>query len=288
MLKILQARLQQYVNCEIPDVQAGFRKGRGTKDQIANICWIIEKAREFQKNIYFCFDYAKAFDCVYHNKLWKIPQEMSIPDHLICLLRNLYAGQEATFRTGHGPTDWFQIGKGVRQGCIFSPGLFNLYAEHIMRNTGLDEAQAGIKIARRNINNLRYADDTTLMPESEEGLKSLLMKGKEESEKADLKLNIQKTKITASVPITSWQIDGETVETVADFIFWGSKVTADDDCSHEIKRCLLLGRKVTTNLDSILKSRDITLPTKVHLVKAVVFPVVMYGCESWTVKKAEC
>ena len=157
-----------------------------------------------------------------------------------------------------------------------------------MRNTGLDEAQAGIKIARRNINNLRYADDTTLMAESEGKLKSLLMKVKEESEKADLKLNIQKTKITASVPITSWQIDGETVETVADFIFLGSKVTADDDCSHEIKRCLLLGRKVTTNLDSILKSRDITLPTKVHLVKAVVFPVVMYGCESWTVKKAEC
>ena len=157
-----------------------------------------------------------------------------------------------------------------------------------MRNPGLEEAQSGIKIAGRNINNLRYADDSTLMAESEEELKSLLMKVKEESEKVDLKLNIQKTKIMASSLITSWQIDGETVETVADFIFWGSKITSDGDCSHEIKRCLLLGRKVMTNLDSIFKSRDITLPTKVHIVKAMDFPVVMYGCDSWTIKKAEC
>ena len=156
-----------------------------------------------------------------------------------------------------------------------------------MRNAGLEETQTGIKIARRNINNLRYADDTTLMAEREE-LKSLLMKVKEESEKVGLKLNIQKTKIMASGPITSWEIDGETVETVSDFIFLGSKITADGDCSHEIKRCLLLGRKVMTNLDSILKSRDITLPTKVRLFKAMVFPVVMYGCESWTIKKAKC
>ena len=212
---------------------------------------------------------------------------MGIPDHLTCLLRNLYAGQEATVRTGHGITDWFQVGKGVRQGCILSPGLFNLCAEYIMRNAGLDEAQAGIKIAGRNINNLRYADDTTLMAESEEELKSLLMKVKEENETVGLKLNIHKTKIMASGPITSWQIDGETVERVADFIFWGSKITADGDCSHEIKRHVLLGRKLMTKLDSILKSRDITLPTKVHLVKAVVFPIVMYGYESWTIKKAE-
>ena len=163
--------------------------------------------------------------------------------------------------------------------------LINLYAEYIMRNAGLEETQAGIKIAWRNINNLRYADDTTLMAESEE--KSLLMKVKEESEKVGLKLNIQKTKIMASSPITSWQIDGETVESVTDFILGGSKITADGDCSHEIKRCLLLGRKVMTNLDSILKSRDITFPIKVHLVKAMVFPAVMYGYESWTVKKAE-
>ena len=198
---------------------------------------------------------------------------MGIPDHLTCLLRNLYAGQEATVRTGHGTTDWFQIGKGVHQGYILSHCLFNLYAEYIMRNARLEEAQAGIKIAGRNINNLRYADDTTLMAESVEELKSLLMKVKEGSEKVGLKLNIQKTKIMASGPITSWEIDRDTVETVADFIFLGSKITADVDCNHEIKRRLLHGSKVMTNLDSILKSRDITLPTKVHLVKDIVFPV---------------
>ena len=203
-------------------------------------------------------------------------------------MRNLYAGQEATVSTGHGTTDWFQIGKGVRQSCILSPCLFNLYAEYIMRNTGLQEAQAGIKTARRNIKNLRYADDTTVRIESEEELKSLLMKVKEKSEKVGLKLNIQKTKIMASGPITSWQINGETVETVSDFILGGSKITADGDCSHEIKRRLLLGRKAMANLDSIFKSRDITLLTEVCLVKAMVFPVVMCGCESWTVKKAEC
>ena len=177
-----------------------------------------KKAREFHKNIYFCFiDYAKAFDCVDHNKLWKILKKMGIPDHLTCLLRNLYAGQEAIVTTGHGTTDWFQIRKGVRQGCILSTCLFNLYAEYIMRNAGMDEAQGGIKIAGRNISNLRYADDTTLMAESEEKPMSLLIKVKEESEKAGLKLNIQKTKIMASGPITSPQIDGETVETVTDY-----------------------------------------------------------------------
>ena len=179
----------------------------------------------------------------------------------------MYARQEATVRTGYGTADWFQIRKGVCQGCISSPCLFNFYAEFIMRNAGLEEAQAGIKIAGRNISHLRYADDTTLTAESEEELKSLLMKVKDESEKVGLKLNIQKTEIMASGPITSWEIDGETVETVTDFIFLGSKITADGDCSHEIKICLLLGRKVMINLDSILKSRDITLPMKVHLVK---------------------
>ena len=189
MLKILQARLQQYVNCELPDVQAGFRKG-GTRNQIANIHSIIEKAREFQKNIYFCFtDYTKAFDCVDHKKLWKILKEMRKPDHLTCLLRKLYAGQEATVRNEHGTTDWFQINKGVRQGCILSPWLFNFHAEYIMQNARLEEAQAGIKIARRNINNLRFADDTTLMAEE---LKSLLMKMKEESEKVGLNSTFRK------------------------------------------------------------------------------------------------
>ena len=223
-----------------------------------------------------------------HSELWKILKEKVIPENLTCLLRNLYAGQEATVRTGHGTTDWFQIGKGVHQGCILSPCLFNFYAEYTMRNAGLEEAQAGIKIDGRSINNLRYADDTTIITESEEELKSLLMKVKEEIEKVGLKLTIQKTKIMVSGPITSWQIDGETVETVSDLIFLGSKITADGDCSHEIKRHLLLGRKCMTKLDSTLKSRDITLPTKVCLVKAMGFPVIIYACECWTLKKAEC
>ena len=171
MLKILQARLQQYVKWELPDVQAGFRKGRGTRDQVSNICWIIEKAKEFQKNIYFCFiDYTEAFDYVNHNKLWKILKEMGIPDHFTCLLRNLCAHQDATNRSGHGTTDWFPIGKGVCQGCILSPWLFNLYAEYIMWNAMLDETQAGIKIEERNISNPRYANDITFMAESEEPL----------------------------------------------------------------------------------------------------------------------
>jgi len=210
MLKILQARLQQYVNCELPDVQAGFRKGRGTRDQIAKISWIIEKARDFQKNICFCFiDYAKTFDCVYHHKLWKILKEMGLSDHLTCLLKNLYAGHKATVRTGHGIKDWFQIGKGVHQGCTLSPCLFNLYAEYITRNAGVEEAQAGSKIDGRNINDLRYADDTTFRAGSKEELKNLLMKEKEKSEKVGLKLNIQKTKIMASGPMTSWQMMGK-------------------------------------------------------------------------------
>ena len=229
-----------------------------------------KKQESSRKNFCFCLlTMPKPF--VDHNKLWEILKEMGIPDHLTCRLRNLYAGQEATVRTGHGTTDWFEIGKGVRQGCILSPCLFNLHAEYIMRNAELDEAQAGIKIAGRNINNLRYADDTTIMAESKEELKSLLIKVKEKSEKVGLKLNIQQMKIMASRPITSWQIDGEVKEAVADFIFLGSKITAHGDCSHKIKRHFLLRRKAMTNLDSILKSRDITFPTKVQIVKAMVF-----------------
>jgi len=208
---------------------------------------------------------------------------MGIPDHLTCLLRNLYTGQEATVRTGHGITDWFQIGKGVRQGCILSPCLFNLYAEYITRNVGLEEAQAGIMIAGRSINNLRYANDTTLMAESEEELKSLLRKVKSWL-KAQHSENEDHGIWSHHFMENRWGNSG----TVSDFIFLGSKITTDGDCSHEIKRRLLLRRKVMTNLDSILKSRDNTLPTNVCLVKAMVFPVVMYGCESWITKKAEC
>ena len=204
----------------------------------------MKKAREFQKNIYFCFiAYAKAFDCVDHNKLWKILQEIGIPDHLTCPLRNLYTGQEATVRTGHGTTDWFQIGKGVRQGCIFSPCLFNLYAEYIIWKAGLNESEAETKISRRNINSLRYADDTTLMEDSEEELQNHLMRVKEKSERSVLKLSV-KTKTMASSPITSWEIDGKTVETVSDLIFWGSNITADGDCSMKLKATCALEEKL--------------------------------------------
>ncbi|CAH2312456.1 Hypothetical predicted protein [Pelobates cultripes] len=270
---------------ELPYVQAGLCKGRGTRDQIANVQWIIEKAREFQKNIYFCFiDYSKAFDCVDQNNMWQVLKEMGVPDHLIRLLRNLYVDQEATVRTDHGTTEWFKIGKGVRQGCILSTYLFNLYAEYIMCNAGLDESKAGNNISGRNINNLRYADGTTLMDESEEELKHLLISFKEESAKAGLLLNVKKTKIMANSNLSSWQIDGEEVEAVTDFIFLGSKISLDCDCSHEIKRRLLLGGKA---MDKLIKTKHITLSTKVCIVRAIVFSVVTYGCESWTIKKAE-
>ena len=258
MLKIFQAKLQQYMNQELIDVQAGFRKDKGTREQIANICWIIEKGREFQKNIYIYFmDYLIAFDCVDHNN-WETLKEMGIPDHLTCLLRNLYSGQEAAVRTGHGMTYWFQIGKRVYQGCILSPYLFNLYAEYIMWDAGLDESPTEIRIARRNIESVRYADDTILMAESEEELK-ILLRVKEESEKVGLKLYIQNTRMFASGTITSWQIDGKKGEAVTDFIFLGSRITTNGDWSYEIKIQLLLRRNGMTNLDSILKSIDIIL-----------------------------
>ena len=223
MLKILQTRLQHYMNWELPDVQAGFTKGKVPE---INCQYSLDhrKKQEFHKNIYFRFvDYTKAFDCVDHKKLWKILQELGISEHLTCLLRNLHAGQEATVRARNKTMYWFQTEKGVSQGCILSPCLFNLNAEYIMWNAVLDEAQGGIKIARRNINNLRYADDTTLMTESKKELKSLLMKVKEESEKVGLKLNVQTTQIMTSGPITSWQINGETMETVRYFILGGSQ-----------------------------------------------------------------
>src|SRR5574337_428781 len=234
MLKILQARLQQYVNFQ--KFKLDLEKAEELEIKLPTSAGSWKKQESSRKTSISALLTMPKPLTVWITTNWKIFKEMGIPDHLICLLRNLYAGQESTIRNGHGTTDWFQIGKGVHQSCILSPCLFNLYAEYIRRNAELEEAQAGIKIARRNINNLRYADDTTLMGESEEELKSLLMKVKVESEKDGLKLNIQKTKIMASSPITSWQIDGETVETVSDFIFLGSKITADGDCSHESKR----------------------------------------------------
>ena len=239
MLKILQARLQQYLNRELPDVQAGFRKGRGTRNQIANICWIIVKAREFQKNIYFCFiDYAKTFDCVDRNKVWKILKEMGIPDHLTCLLRNLFAGQEATGRTAHGTTDWFQIGKEVHQECILSPCLFNLYAEDIMQNARLDEAEAGNKITGRNTNNFRYAADTTLMVEIEEELKEPLDEGERGKSKSWLKIQHSKNKDhgiwSHHLMANRW---GNSGHSEIHFFFFLSvyQITTDSACSHGIK-----------------------------------------------------
>ena len=252
MLKILQARLVEAKNLLMfkLDLEKAEEQKINCPHPLDH-----EKAHKFQKSIHFCcIEYTKAFDCVDHNKLQKL-QEMGIPDHLTCLLRNLYAGQEATVRTGHRTMDWFQIGKGERQGCILSTCLFNLYSEDIMQSAGMDEAQTEIKIAGKNINNLRYADDTISIAEIEEELKSLLMKVKDESEKADLKFDIQKTEIMSSSPITSWQIDGETMGAVTDFIFLHSKITAEGDCSHEIKRHLLLGRKAMINLNSMLKKQ---------------------------------
>ena len=284
MLKILQARLQQYMNWELPDVQDGLRKGRGTRYQIANIHWIIKRAREFKKStsdsltmiesltVWITTNCGKFFKRRKYQTTLPAPWKICVQDKK---------------QPGHGTMDWFKIGKGVHQSCILSPCLFNFYAEHIMWNIGLDNSQAGIKIVRRNINNLRYADDTTIMAENKEELKSLLMRVKVESEKVGLKLNIQKTEVMASNHITSRQIDGGKVGTVADSILLGSKIPVNGNCSHEIKRHLPLGRKAMTSLDSILKSRDITLLTKIHLAKAMIFPVVMYGCESWTIKEAE-
>ena len=213
---------------------------------------------------------------------------MGIPDHLTCLLRKLYADQEATVRTGHGTTDWFQIGKGIHNGCILSPCLFKLYADYIMRNAGLDEAQAGIKIAGRDINNLKCVDETTLIAENKEELKSHLMKVKEESEKAGLKLNIQKMKIMASGLITYWQIDGETMETVSDFIFLGSKITADGGLQPWNQNTLASWKKSYDNTRQHIKKQRHHFASKVHIVKTMVFPLVMYGCESRTIKKPEC
>ena len=265
VLKILQTGLQQCMNHDLPDVQDGFRKAEEAEIKLpisAGSSKKQESSQKKKKSTSALLIMPKPLTVLITTNC-KILKEMGIPDHLICLLRNLYAGQEATVRTGHETMDWFQIGKGLYQGCILSSCLFNLYTEYFMRNARLDESQAGIKIAGRNINNLRNADDTILMAESEKELKNLVMKVKEEGEKAGLKLNIQKTMIMASSSIPPFQIDGETMETVTNFILGGSKITADGDCSHEIKRRLFLGRKVMTNLDSILKSGAITLLTNV-------------------------
>ena len=288
MLKILQGRMKQHVDQEIPAEQAGFVKGRGTRDQIANLRWTIEKAQEYQKPLFLCFiDYTKAFDCIKYHILWKVLQQMGIPQHLVELIKNLYEDQEAAVRTPFGLTEWFNIQKGVRQGCILSPWLFNLYAEHIMRKAGLDEAKEGVKIAGKNINNLRYADDTTLLAESKEDLERLIYRVKEESALAGLFLNIKKTKIMTTEPIDEWKMNDEEVEVVDNFVFLGSNITYTGDCSAEIRRRLALGRQAMTNLKKTVQNKDLKLATKIRIVKAMVFPVALYGCETWTIKKAD-
>jgi exonuclease III len=288
LLKVLQGRLEPYMEREMPAEQAGFRRGRGTRDQIANLRWIMEGTREYQKEIFMCFlDYSKAFDCVDHDKLWIGLRTMGVPEHLILLIKSVYKEQEATVRTAFGNTDWFKIGKGVRQGCILSPYLFNMYSEYIMRKAGLEEEEAGIKIGGIKINNLRYADDTTLMAEGEEDLRRLLRKIKEESLRFGLKLNMSKTKIMTTGRCDGFDIDGENVEVVKSFIFLGSRIEDDGGCEADVRRRLMLGRSAMIALNKIMKDKDVSRWTKIRIIKAMVFPVTMYGCESWTLRKRE-
>ena len=288
LLKIIQWRLQPYLERELPEVQAGFRRGRGTRDVIANVRWILEKAKEYQKDIYMCFiDYSKAFDCVDHEKLWVTLRRMGIPEHLVVLIRNLYSGQEAIVRTEQGETQWFRIGKGVRQGCILSPYLFNLYAEQIIRKAGLYEEQRGVKIGGRLTNNLRYADDTTLLAENEADLKYLLMKLKEQSISMGLHLNLKKTKILTTGNINNFMLDGEDIEIVANFSLLWSMINTQATSSQEIQRRIALGKMAMNDLDKIISSRDVSLHTKIRLVQTLVFSITSYGCESWTVKKQD-
>ena len=287
MLKVIQHRLEKHMEREMSIEQAGFRKGRGTRDQIANLRWIMERSREFQRPIYMCFiDYSKAFDCVDHPTLWNMMREMGIPAHMIQVIRSLYIGQKARVRTESGVTESFDIGKGVRQGCILSPYLFNLYSEYIMRQADLGELEIGVRIGGRKINNLRYADDTTLLAESKADLLQLLEKVKQQSIKAGLHLNFKKTKVMATEDLDEFLLDGKKIDIVGDFIFLGSKIQNSGRCEGEIIRRLALGRAAMTGLNKIWRDKNITTETKSRIVNALVFPVVMYGSESWTITKA--
>lgn len=288
LLRVIQKRMEQYMERELPEEQAGFRRGRGTCDHIANMRWLMETAREHRKEVFFCFiDYSKAFDCIDHNRLWNVLKKMGIPEHLIRLMRNLYGSQEATVRTSHGDTDWFNIGKGVRQGCILSPYLFNLYAEAVMRSARLHDVQCGIKIAGRNLNNLRYADDTTLMAENVDDLKYLLKRVKRRSSEAGLYLNIKKTKVLTTGGLLNFTIDGEEIEIVHSFNFLGSLISEDGGSSDEIKRRLGMARSALSNMHKIIKSNDISKKTKIKIVETMIFPIAIYGSETWTIKKQD-
>ncbi len=287
LLKIIQKRMEPYMERELSETQAGFRKGRGTRDQIANLRWIMETAREYQQELYMCFiDYSKAFDCVDHNKLWNILMEMGVPLHLVTLMKNLYTNQEAAVRTEFGLTDWFPIGKGVRQGCILSPNLFNMYSEFIMRKA-ITNSQIGVHIGGRIVNMLQYADDTTLITHSEEDLKLLLAQVKKVSGNHGLYLNLKKTKIMSNTGLESFTLDTEDVEVVDSFIFLGSTIHKDGGSDLEVRRRLSLGRAAMNKLTAIMKSHDISQRLKIMLVNSLVFPVVLYGAESWTLKLKE-
>ena len=278
MLKVIQHRLDIYMKQEMAIEQAGFTKGRGTRDQISNLRRITERSTEYQRPIYMCFiDYSKAFDCVDHPTLWNMMEEMGIPEHMVQVIRSLYANQEAKVRTEYGDTESFSIGKGVRQGCVLSQYLFNLYSEYIMREANLEELDIGVRMGGRKINNLRYADVTTLLAESKEELLQLVTSVIEKSAQAGHYLNLKKTKIMSTEEIEEFEVDGEKIGVVQDFIFLGAKIEDSGSCKGENLRRLAL----------IWKDKDITITTKCRLVNALVFPVVLYGCESWTIRKAE-
>jgi hypothetical protein len=287
LLKIIHKRMEVIVDRELPANQAGFRKGRGTRDQIANLRWIMERQREFGQEVHVCFiDYSKAFDCVNHAAMWNTLKEMGIPIHLIMLLKSLYADQEAVVRTEYGDTDSIKIENGVRQGCILSPCLFNLYAEMIMRNAGMEEALEGVKIAGKIVNNLRYADDTTLLASIKEDLCELIRRVKTESQKAGLYLNTKKTKIMTTADWDKFEVDGEELEVVTSFPFLGSTVEKEGRCEMEVKRRMALSMAAMRGLEKIWKDKHVSLATKTRLVKALVFPIALYGCETWTKPKA--
>src|ERR1700733_13050358 len=287
LLKIIHKRMESTIERELPMNQAGFRKRRGTRDHIANLRWIMERQREFGQEVHLCFiDYNKAFDCINHALMWKTLSEMGIPMHLIVLLSNLYGNQVAMIKTEHGETASFQIRKGVRQGCILSPYLFNLYAERIMRKAGLDETGEGVRIAGRTLNNLRYADDTTLLAGKKEGLKDIIRKLKIESEKAGLYFNIKKTKIMTTENWKSFEVDGEVIEVVTSFSFLGAMIVREGGCDGEIRRRITLGRMAMQGMEKIWKDKHVSIMTKTRIVKAMIFPVVLYGCETWTKTKA--
>ena len=287
LLKIIHKRMESMIERELPKSQAGFRKRRGTRDHIANLRWILERQREYGQEVHLCFiDYSKAFDCVNHDLMWKTLREMGIPMHLITLLKNLYSNQIAVVRTEHGETTSFQIKKGVRQGCILSPYLFILYAERIMRKAGFDDEAEGVRIAGKTVNNLRYADDTTLLAGKKEVLKNNIRKLRLESEKAGLFFNIKKTKIMTTESWRSFEVDGEEIEVVSSFCFLGATIAREGGCEREIRRRITLGKGAMQGLEKIWKDKSVSLETKTRIVKAMIIPVVLYGCEAWTKTKA--